>query len=258
MSEAMNFARCSFGFRHNPRYALGLLLVFLVVFVGLGLDPTSRSDWLLENFLTVLALAWAIWWYRRTPLSNLACTLLFVFGVLHEIGAHYQYSEVPYETWVAALCEDCSLDALFGFQRNQFDRLVHFLYGLLITPVAAEVIVSRVRLRGFWLFVLPVTFMMSHSLIYELIEWLAASVVAPEVGQAYLGTQGDVWDAQKGHGAGDAGFPDRASLVAVVPVAFCGRANPGVIAPTIAAAWDSRILAAYRMQKKGPALAGPC
>ncbi|MBP6327516.1 MAG: DUF2238 domain-containing protein [Dokdonella sp.] len=193
----MNFARCSFGFRHNPRYALGLLLVFLVVFVGLGLDPTSRSDWLLENFLTVLALAWAIWWYRRTPLSNLACTLLFVFGVLHEIGAHYQYSEVPYETWVAALCEDCSLDALFGFQRNQFDRLVHFLYGLLITPVAAEVIVSRVRLRGFWLFVLPVTFMMSHSLIYELIEWLAASVVAPEVGQAYLGTQGDVWDAQK-------------------------------------------------------------
>ena len=188
MSEAMNFARCSFGFRHNPRYALGLLLVFLVVFVGLGLDPTSRSDWLLENFLTVLALAWAIWWYRRTPLSNLACTLLFVFGVLHEIGAHYQYSEVPYETWVAALCEDCSLDALFGFQRNQFDRLVHFLYGLLITPVAAEVIVSRVRLRGFWLFVLPVTFMMSHSLIYELIEWLAASVVAPEVGQAYLGT----------------------------------------------------------------------
>ncbi len=197
MSEAMNFARCSFGFRHNPRYALGLLLVFLVVFVGLGLDPTSRSDWLLENFLTVLALAWAIWWYRRTPLSNLACTLLFVFGVLHEIGAHYQYSEVPYETWVAALCEDCSLDALFGFQRNQFDRLVHFLYGLLITPVAAEMIVSRVRLRGFWLFVLPVTFMMSHSLIYELIEWLAASVVAPEVGQAYLGTQGDVWDAQK-------------------------------------------------------------
>lgn len=197
MSEAMNFARCSFGFRHNPRYALGLLLFFLVVFVGLGLDPTSRSDWLLENFLTVLALAWAIWWYRRTPLSNLACTLLFVFGVLHEIGAHYQYSEVPYETWVAALCEDCSLDALFGFQRNQFDRLVHFLYGLLITPVAAEVIVSRVRLRGFWLFVLPVTFMMSHSLIYELIEWLAASVVAPEVGQAYLGTQGDVWDAQK-------------------------------------------------------------
>ena len=197
MSEAMNFARCSFGFRHNPRYPLGLLLVFLVVFVGLGLDPTSRSDWLLENFLTVLALAWAIWWYRRTPLSNLACTLLFVFGVLHEIGAHYQYSEVPYETWVAALCEDCSLDALFGFQRNQFDRLVHFLYGLLITPVAAEVIVSRVRLRGFWLFVLPVTFMMSHSLIYELIEWLAASVVAPEVGQAYLGTQGGVWDAQK-------------------------------------------------------------
>ena len=197
MSEAMNSAQCSFGFRHDPRYALVLLLVFLVVFVGLGINPTSRGDWLLENVLTVLALVWVIWWYRRTPLSNLACTLMFVFGVLHEIGAHYQYSEVPYEAWFAAVSDGRSLDAMLGFERNQFDRLVHFLYGFLITPVAAEVICARVRLRGFWLFVLPVTFVMSHSLIYELIEWLAASLVAPEVGQAYLGTQGDVWDAQK-------------------------------------------------------------
>ena len=182
---------------HDPRFALTLLGVFLAVFVLLAIDPATRSDWLLENALVVAALVWLIPSYRRLPLSNLACGLLFAFGVLHEIGAHHQYSDVPYDRWFAAISGGQSLDALFGFERNQFDRLVHFLYGLLITPVAAEVIAARVRLRGLWLFLLPVTFTMSHSLIYELIEWFAASLFGGDLGQAYLGTQGDVWDAQK-------------------------------------------------------------
>ena len=183
--------------RHNANFALTLLGGFLAIFVVLAIDPATRSDWLMENALTVAALIWLIWSYRRVPLSNLACGLLFAFGVLHEIGAHYQYSDVPYDRWFAAISGGQSLDALLGFERNQYDRLVHFLYGLLITPVAAEVMAARIRLRGFWLFLLPVTFIMSHSLIYELIEWFAASVFGGEVGQAYLGTQGDVWDAQK-------------------------------------------------------------
>lgn len=183
--------------RHDARFALALLAVFLAVSIALAIEPATRTDWLLENVITVLALVWLVWSYRQLPLSNLACALLFVFGVLHEIGAHYQYSEVPYDHWFASISGGHSLNAILGFERNQYDRLVHFLYGLLITPVAAEVIAARVRLRGFWLFLLPVTFMMSHALIYELIEWFAASVFAEEVGQAYLGTQGDVWDAQK-------------------------------------------------------------
>lgn len=183
--------------RHDAGFALILLGAFLLVFALLAIEPATRSDWLLENALVVAALGWLIPSYRRLPLSNLACGLLFAFGVLHEIGAHHQYSDVPYDRWFAAVSGGLSLDALFGFERNQYDRLVHFLYGLLITPVAAEVIAARVRLRGVWLFLLPVTFMMSHSLIYELIEWFAASVFGGEIGQAYLGTQGDVWDAQK-------------------------------------------------------------
>lgn len=183
--------------RHNADFALSLLGVFLLIALALAINPATRSDWLLENAITVAALVWLIWSYRRLPLSNLACGLLFAFGVLHEIGSHYQYSDVPYDRWFAAISGGHSLDAMLGFERNQYDRLVHFLYGLLITPVAAEVIAARVRLRDFWLFLLPVTFIMSHSLIYELIEWFAASVFAGDVGQAYLGTQGDVWDAQK-------------------------------------------------------------
>lgn len=182
---------------HHAGFALTLLGAFALIFILLAIEPATRSDWLLENALTVAALAWLIPSYRRLPLSNLACGLLFAFGVLHEIGAHYQYSDVPYDRWFAAISGGQSLDALLGFERNQYDRLVHFLYGLLITPVAAEVIAARVRLRGVWLFLLPVTFVMSHSLIYELIEWFAASLFGGDLGQAYLGTQGDVWDAQK-------------------------------------------------------------
>ncbi|MEP6881102.1 MAG: DUF2238 domain-containing protein, partial [Dokdonella sp.] len=138
--------------RHSAKFALTLLGIFLLIFVGLAIHPATRTDWLLENVITVVALAWLIWSYRRLPLSNLACGLLFAFGVLHEIGAHYQYSDVPYEQWFSTISGGRSLDAMLGFERNQYDRLVHFMYGLLITPVAAEVIAARVRLRGFWLF----------------------------------------------------------------------------------------------------------
>jgi putative membrane protein len=183
--------------RHRTSLALALLGMFVLIFIALGISPATRTDWLLENVITVLALVWLVWSWRRLPLSNLACILLFIFGGFHEIGAHYQYSDVPYDRWFASISGGHSLDALLGFDRNQYDRLVHFLYGFLITPVAAEVISARVRLRGFWLFLIPVTFMMSHALIYELVEWFAASIFAADVGQAYLGTQGDVWDAQK-------------------------------------------------------------
>lgn len=181
----------------DARYPLVLLALFVVVFVVLGIDPATRGDWLLENVIVVLAVAGLTWGWRRLPLSNLAYTLLFVFGLFHEIGAHYQYADVPYDAWFGALSGGHSIDAMLGFGRNQYDRFVHFLYGLLVTPAAAEVIAARVKPRGVWLFLLPVTFMMSHALVYELVEWLAASVFGGGLGEAYLGTQGDAWDAQK-------------------------------------------------------------
>lgn len=174
-----------------------LLALFIGVFVVLGIAPAMREDWLLENILVVVALAWLVHSYRRLPLSNAAYACLFAFGVLHEVGAHYQYSDVPYDAWFAAISGGVSLDALLGFERNQYDRLVHFLYGLLVTPAAVEVIEARVRPRGIWRFLVSFTFMASHALAYELLEWLAASLFGGELGEAYLGTQGDAWDAQK-------------------------------------------------------------
>jgi putative membrane protein len=216
---------------HAPsaHYRLSLLAVFATVFVVLGIAPLSREDWLLENALVVLALAWLIGDARRgRPLSNLACTLVFAFGLFHEIGAHYTYSQVPYEAWFGTLSGGRSLDALLGFERNQYDRLVHFLYGLLVTPVAAEVLVGRVPLRGGWRFVLPLTFMMSHAVAYELIEWGAASALGGALGEAYLGTQGDVWDAQK-----DMALATLGSLLALPVWLWCRRGGAQAVrAPT--------------------------
>ena len=176
---------------------LVLLGMFMIAVALSAINPTTREDWLLENLLVALALPLIFWGWTRVRLSNAAYVLLFAFGMLHELGAHYQYALVPYEQWFAAISAGGSLDALFGFQRNQFDRLVHFLYGVLVTPAVTEVICAQVVLRGAWRFLLPAGFMMTHGMIYEIIEMLAALMVGGDLGIAYLGTQGDEWDAQK-------------------------------------------------------------
>ena len=176
---------------------LVLLGVFAVAVTLSAINPTTREDWLMENILVALALPLIFWGWMRVRLSNAVYVLLFAFGMLHELGAHYQYANVPYEQWFATISGGGSLDALFGFERNQFDRGVHFLYGVLVTPAVTEIICAQVVLRGTWRYLLPAGFMMTHGMIYEIFEMLAAVMVGGDLGQAYLGTQGDVWDAQK-------------------------------------------------------------
>ena len=177
-------------------FVLGLLAAFAAIWTALALAPWYREDWLLENVLVCAALPLLAWGYRTLPFTRGTYACLFVFLVLHAIGAHYTYSEVPYDRAFEALA-GTSLNALFGWERNHYDRLVHFLYGLLVTPAAIEILQARATPRGLWRWLLPVCFMMSHSVLYEAIEWLAAEVFGGDLGQAYLGTQGDVWDAQK-------------------------------------------------------------
>ena len=180
-----------------PRpFVLGLLAAFAAIWTALALAPWYRQDWLLENMLVFAALPLLAWGYRTLPFTRGTYACLFVFLVLHAIGAHYTYSEVPYDRAFEAVT-GASLNALLGWERNHYDRMVHFLYGLLVTPAAIEILQARAPPRGLWRWLLPVCFMMSHSVLYEAIEWLAAEVFGGDLGQAYLGTQGDVWDAQK-------------------------------------------------------------
>jgi putative membrane protein len=180
----------------SNRLPLALLIAFAAIWVALSIKPWYRQDWLLENTLVFVSLPLFVLTYRNLRFSNSAYLLLFVFFVFHEIGAHYTYAKVPYDHWFEALTGH-GLNALLGFKRNHYDRLVHFLYGLLLLRVAVELFQAKAPPRGVWVFIMPVLFIMSHSMIFEIVEWAAAVIFGGDLGQAYLGTQGDVWDAEK-------------------------------------------------------------
>jgi len=175
----------------SERYPAALLSAFAVVWAALAIHPWYRQDWLLENVLVFIAVPLLVATYRSLRFSNFAYSCLFAFFVLHEIGAHYTYSEVPWREWLATI----GVGAPAG--RNHYDRFVHFSYGLLMFPAVWELFAARSNPQRIWRYVMPVLFLMGHSVIYELVEWLAAEVFGGDLGVAYLGTQGDVWDAQK-------------------------------------------------------------
>jgi putative membrane protein len=148
------------------------------------------------------------------PLSNVSYTLIFVFHCLHTIGSHYTYSLVPYDQWARKVFGS-TLNSWFGFQRNNFDRLVHLCFGLLLAYPVRELFMRVAGARGFWSYYLPLDLTMSLSMLYELIEWAAATTLGGELGQAYLGTQGDPWDAQK-----DMALATLGALICMCVVAF--------------------------------------
>jgi putative membrane protein len=185
-----------FGLRRHRGLVLVLTTLFAVEFVVLGIAPVSRSTWVMENTLVLALGAALIGSYRAFRLSRVSYTLIFLFLALHEVGAHYTYSLVPYDEWSRRWL-GFSINELFGFDRNHFDRAIHFFYGLLFAYAIREVFLRVAAVRGFWGYFLPLDLTMSTSMMYELIEWGAAEVFGGELGQAYLGTQGDIWDAHK-------------------------------------------------------------
>jgi len=178
------------------RFLTVLLVIYAVLWLLLAIHPYDRGDWLLEN---ALVLAFGIGFaasYRSFRFSRTSYTLIFLFLCLHAVGAHYTYAEVPYDPAIRTAF-GFSLDEVLGWQRNNFDRLVHFSYGLLFAYPLREVFLRVAEARGFWGYFLPLDFTLSTSAVYELIEWGAAEWFGGDLGVAYLGAQGDVWDAQK-------------------------------------------------------------
>jgi putative membrane protein len=180
----------------HRRYLVCLLVPLAILWATLAISPIDRKDWLLENVLLIGAVAFLAVTYRRFPLSRISYTLIFLFLCLHTIGAHYTYAEVPYDAWFEHLTGQ-TFNSFVGWERNNFDRLVHFGYGLLLAYPIRELFLRVANVRGFWGYFLPLDLTMSTSMLYELIEWAAAAYFGGELGMAYLGTQGDVWDAHK-------------------------------------------------------------
>lgn len=177
-------------------YLTTLAILFAVLWAALAIAPLHRDDWVLENALLLLGAVVIFATHRAFPLSRISYTTLFVFFCLHTIGAHYTYAEVPYDSAARDLF-GFSINELFGWQRNNFDRLVHFSYGLLLAYPIREVFLRIASVRGFWGYFLPLDLTMSTSMLYELIEWAAAVMFGGDLGAAFLGSQGDIWDAQK-------------------------------------------------------------
>jgi len=180
----------------HRRYLFILSALFFILWAVLAARPMYRADWAMENGLVAAFVLVVAIFHRKLPLSRVSYTLIFLFLCLHEIGAHYTYSEVPYDRWFQSLF-GVSLNSLLGWERNNFDRVVHFSYGLLLAYPVREVYLRVANVRGFWGYFLPLDLTMSTSMIFELFEWGAAALFGGDLGAAYLGTQGDIWDAHK-------------------------------------------------------------
>lgn len=170
------------------RYQKILLLAFLAVWIWAAINPKFPHDWLLENYLVFILVPLIIILGRWFKLSNVSYTLITIFAILHVIGSHYTYAEVPF---------GYTLQDWLGASRNMYDRLVHFSFGFLLAYPVREVFLRLAKVKGLWGYYLPLDVTLSFSAAYEIIEWLAASSVNSAAGIAFLGAQGDVWDAQK-------------------------------------------------------------
>jgi putative membrane protein len=172
------------------RLLQALCVCYALIWFIAAIDPVKRSDWLLENLLVFVSVPVLVFTYRRLPLSDSSYVLFFLFLVMHAVGAHYTYAEVPLGYW---------LKEWLHLERNHFDRIVHFSFGVMAYPVQ-EIFVRITKTGGVWAFILPAAIVISFSGFFEILEAIIATLVNPELGAAYLGLQGDVWDAQKDMG----------------------------------------------------------
>lgn len=180
----------------HKKYFLTLSLVFFILFIILSISPHDRADWALENALVLIFAIIMVFSYKKFPLSRISYTLIFLFMCLHEIGAHYTYALVEYDSFLLSTF-NFSLNEFMGWERNHFDRFVHFSYGLLLAYPVKELYSRVANATGFWGYFFPLELTMATSMMYELFEWGAAELFGGDLGMAYLGTQGDIWDAHK-------------------------------------------------------------
>ena len=180
----------------HRRYLLILGVIFAAWWTFLAIAPWHRDVWLTENALVFLAVAFLAGFHRKLLFSRVSYSLIFIFMCLHQVGAHFSYAEVPYDVWFHNRTGETFSDYM-GWERNHFDRVVHFSYGLLLAYPVREIFLRVADVRGFWGYFLPLDLTMSSSMLFELLEWLVAEVFGGGLGQAYLGTQGDVWDAHR-------------------------------------------------------------
>ena len=167
---------------------IGLVTGYIGLFAWLAYSPVDRQFWAIASILPVLFVIVLIASYRYVPLSPLSYILIMGFLTLHTVGVHYTYAQVPVGAW---------LNDLLHLGRNHFDRIVHFSFGFLLAYPMEETFRLLGRARGWVLYYLPVITVLGLSALWEMLEAWVTQALHPELGPAYLGAQGDMWDAQK-------------------------------------------------------------
>lgn len=161
--------------------------MYIIVWTIMAINPKYPQDWLLENVLVFIFFPFILWMDKKHHYTLPSLVFLLLFASLHSLGSHYTYAEMEHFN---------AITDFFGFERNHFDRFVHFLFGLLTFRILFEMILEvTTTVKTALLFTFTV--ILSISSFYEMLEWLAVVILHPELGMAFLGTQGDVWDAHK-------------------------------------------------------------
>lgn len=172
----------------SSKFLFGLLGIYAVLFTVLAFNPIDRHTWFVENLTVWIILAVIIGLYLfKIRFSKGAYALMFVLIYLHTIGGHYTFALVPFD-WVTNF---------FHFSRNHFDRIAHFSVGFYAFAVAEWLWSRKLVTTKFLLFTYPVFLIATIAMSYELVEWIYAAKASVADAMAYLGSQGDIWDAQK-------------------------------------------------------------
>lgn len=164
------------------------LLVFFAVWISTFLGTSDMNNWWLENTLTILFLLFIFSTYKKYQFSDTSYLLMCIYLCLHVYGSKYTYAENPFGYW---------LKDQLDLSRNHYDRIVHFSFGFLLAYPMRELFLRWLKYPTMVSWILPIEITMSVSAFYELIEWAVADIFFKAQGDAYLGTQGDIWDAQK-------------------------------------------------------------
>jgi putative membrane protein len=174
--------------KKRENYQLFLLGIFLIAWIWAAINPITREGWLNENYVVFIGVPFLIFLIRYFKLSNLSVTLITIFMVLHVIGSHYPYPNVPWGFTIADW---------FNTARNQYDRFVHFCFGLLMLYPIREAFMKISNSKGFWTYYLPLDVILSFSALFEIIELIVVGFIKPDQITDFMGFQTDFWDATK-------------------------------------------------------------
>lgn len=169
----------------SKRELLILTSIYLIGFALLAINPRDRADWVLENFFPIGQLVAVALFYRYFKFTRLSYYMIFFYLFVQSWGGHYTYAEAAPFNWIRDE---------FNLARNHYDRVAHFMLGFLVGLPVRELLMHFITASRRWINFLTATVILAIGAFYEFIEWWVAILVAPELGDKFLGTQGDIWD----------------------------------------------------------------